>query len=532
MRVVCFWSFKGGVGRSLALANLASILARLGKNVLCLDLDLEAPSLPHIFDVADPKYGFVNFALDWLSGGPAAVDSDVRNLVMRVRETESLDRGQVGLVAAGGTATDETRDAYWDAIIGGQLGVLFPPPMFADPKWEPEFSSFEGLYKGFWGAFLTELEHSNPKWDFLLVDTRPGLSPLSTASLGIFRGAPDLLVGEDFSAEALWNISPWIADLVLFADPSSPPTLPGIREFLKRLSSDAEIAKDRRVTLVTRVPGSLEVSTGSKFDAQDWLGEVSDRVHAFERLASDPSLEKDGRMLVPLSGPVEYRPPLNSYLRICLAAFEMANVIPSSGRVRDQLLAFRSMLGVQEGERPHDYKLFELPAGGRMFNIRDREPNISLRVETLHSLLDSLWADVEQRGLPEGLGPGLRQAGRAAGTRFGSVHFAARAGAATGDREAIEEWCDFDSRVGWGLLDPVFAERGNLVAVNVYNNAFAVRLAEDDEDVHNFCDFLSGYFEGVLSELLQKDVTVGQHPPELCIRGGSRDACTFTLETA
>lgn len=43
--VVAFYSFKGGVGRSTLLGIVAWTLAARGKNVVCLDLDLEAPGL-------------------------------------------------------------------------------------------------------------------------------------------------------------------------------------------------------------------------------------------------------------------------------------------------------------------------------------------------------------------------------------------------------------------------------------------------------------------------------------------------------
>ena len=45
MYIVTFYSFKGGTGRSLALANTAAELARRGKRVLMVDFDLEAPGL-------------------------------------------------------------------------------------------------------------------------------------------------------------------------------------------------------------------------------------------------------------------------------------------------------------------------------------------------------------------------------------------------------------------------------------------------------------------------------------------------------
>ena len=48
--VITFYSYKGGVGRSFALANIAVLLGRWGFRVLCIDWDLEAPGLTHFFD--------------------------------------------------------------------------------------------------------------------------------------------------------------------------------------------------------------------------------------------------------------------------------------------------------------------------------------------------------------------------------------------------------------------------------------------------------------------------------------------------
>src|SRR5580693_1025783 len=50
--VITFYSYTGGVGRSMALANVASLLARRcepERGVLMVDWDLESPSLHHYF---------------------------------------------------------------------------------------------------------------------------------------------------------------------------------------------------------------------------------------------------------------------------------------------------------------------------------------------------------------------------------------------------------------------------------------------------------------------------------------------------
>ncbi|KAB1909743.1 tetratricopeptide repeat protein [Micromonospora tulbaghiae] len=48
-QVVTFYSYKGGTGRTMALANVAWILAANGKRVLAVDWDLESPGLSRFF---------------------------------------------------------------------------------------------------------------------------------------------------------------------------------------------------------------------------------------------------------------------------------------------------------------------------------------------------------------------------------------------------------------------------------------------------------------------------------------------------
>jgi hypothetical protein len=56
--IVTFYSFKGGVGRSMALANVGEILADWGYRVVLCDWDLEAPGLERYFSpVESPWFG-------------------------------------------------------------------------------------------------------------------------------------------------------------------------------------------------------------------------------------------------------------------------------------------------------------------------------------------------------------------------------------------------------------------------------------------------------------------------------------------
>src|ERR1700722_5976752 len=65
-RIVTFYSFKGGTGRTMALANVAWILAANGKRVLVADWDLESPGLHRFFQPfmeteVNRKAGIVDF---------------------------------------------------------------------------------------------------------------------------------------------------------------------------------------------------------------------------------------------------------------------------------------------------------------------------------------------------------------------------------------------------------------------------------------------------------------------------------------
>ena len=54
--IITFYSYKGGVGRTMALANVSVMLSKWGHKVLVVDWDLEAPGLEHFYkDYIDRK---------------------------------------------------------------------------------------------------------------------------------------------------------------------------------------------------------------------------------------------------------------------------------------------------------------------------------------------------------------------------------------------------------------------------------------------------------------------------------------------
>src|ERR1700731_4098694 len=69
-KIITFYSYKGGTGRSMALSNVAWILASNGYRVLLIDWDLEAPGLHRYLRpfLVDPELsstpGLIDFVWD------------------------------------------------------------------------------------------------------------------------------------------------------------------------------------------------------------------------------------------------------------------------------------------------------------------------------------------------------------------------------------------------------------------------------------------------------------------------------------
>ena len=64
-KTIVLYSYKGGVGRTMALANIACLMAKQGKKILLIDWDLEAPGLDSYFtSIRDEDLGLVDMITD------------------------------------------------------------------------------------------------------------------------------------------------------------------------------------------------------------------------------------------------------------------------------------------------------------------------------------------------------------------------------------------------------------------------------------------------------------------------------------
>ncbi|MFN0095305.1 MAG: KGGVGR-motif variant AAA ATPase [Dehalococcoidia bacterium] len=76
-KVITFYSYKGGVGRTMTLANVAWRLAnKSGFHVIVADWDLEAPGLHRFFGITDEQAETTPGILEFLEAWKAAIDED------------------------------------------------------------------------------------------------------------------------------------------------------------------------------------------------------------------------------------------------------------------------------------------------------------------------------------------------------------------------------------------------------------------------------------------------------------------------
>src|ERR1700741_943684 len=154
-RVVTFYSFKGGVGRSFALCDVAVFLAKWGFEVLCVDFDLEAPGLHNYFAPwlsKAPRPGMLEILEAWCKKEPDEAVSNNAIQQLNVPETDN----RLSLMTAGGQS-------------GGKYARLLPAINWTD--------LFDEVHQA--GRRLEALrDRWLDRFDIVLIDSRTGWSDI------------------------------------------------------------------------------------------------------------------------------------------------------------------------------------------------------------------------------------------------------------------------------------------------------------------------------------------------------------------
>jgi hypothetical protein len=176
-RRLIFYSVKGGVGRSTALAIAAAELATRGCNVLVIDLDLEAPGLGSLLLRAEniPEFGVT----DWFAAVAAGADAESLVQDMTGPSPFTSSRAVVDVVPAAGRDPGSYLSKLARAYTPGSAGE--------------QYTGFNFSRKA--DALLVQLA-SRRRYDAILIDARAGLHETS-GGLILGLGARALLFGVD-----------------------------------------------------------------------------------------------------------------------------------------------------------------------------------------------------------------------------------------------------------------------------------------------------------------------------------------------
>ncbi|MBE0471749.1 MAG: ParA family protein [Methyloprofundus sp.] len=177
---IVFFSIKGGVGRSTALAVTAWSLAEQGKKVLVLDLDLESPGLSSNLLPEDrrPSYGITDWLVEDLVDNGDLIFKDMVAL-------SSLSRnGEIYVVPAHGRDSGE---------YVSKLGRVWMPK-FNQGQRESWSTRLERL--------ITALEEAYD-FDVILIDSRAGIDEVASACVTDLKA--NLVLMFAISGEQTWS---------------------------------------------------------------------------------------------------------------------------------------------------------------------------------------------------------------------------------------------------------------------------------------------------------------------------------------
>jgi hypothetical protein len=158
-RRIVFYSIKGGVGRSTALAATTWALAEQGKKVLVLDLDLQSPGISSILLAKEnlPAYGIVDWLVEDL------VDNGATIFPYMIGFSSLSHNSAIYVVPAHGQDTGE---------YISQLGRIWMA--------KPRNKHFREAWHTRLNRLLDELE-TYYKPDIVLIDSRAGIDEVASA---------------------------------------------------------------------------------------------------------------------------------------------------------------------------------------------------------------------------------------------------------------------------------------------------------------------------------------------------------------
>jgi chromosome partitioning protein len=160
VKTIAFHSYKGGTGKTTIAANLSTLLVSKGFNVLLIDMDVYAPSL-HVYFNSKPEKWMNNYLLDDLEFSD--VIYDFSSVIQDFYPSELSSNKKKGI-----------------------FNIVFSNPKkeeITSLDFQNRDSSKSQMLKKM--LYLREKSNSDINYDFIILDTSPGIRPWSINALAI-----------------------------------------------------------------------------------------------------------------------------------------------------------------------------------------------------------------------------------------------------------------------------------------------------------------------------------------------------------
>jgi MinD-like ATPase involved in chromosome partitioning or flagellar assembly len=241
MKTITFYSYKGGVGRSLTLANIALRLSEFNKKVCLIDFDLEAPGLPIKFSkfVKEPiESGLVDYIHEYSNNGILPTSILPYCIKFAINRNRNLT-----LIPAGNIDSN----TYWKKLSSIDWYSLV----------------YENRNSVSFFLDLKEKIRREINPDFLLIDSRTGISEMSGITISLL--ADDVVVISANNDENLQG-SKKIIDSLLNPNNSLLGKTPKITFILSRIPfTDLPEDRAKEQLLVTKVQNQINLSLNQEF---------------------------------------------------------------------------------------------------------------------------------------------------------------------------------------------------------------------------------------------------------------------------
>lgn len=184
-RIFTFYSFKGGVGRTMAVANLAFVAASNGKRVLVMDWDLEAPGLAYYFrGLTEPSVtrylkeapGMLNILWRWRNAVDAEPNDIENNIDLNTFKSGDVFNNTVHPIVSRRFLGEEGCVDY----IGAGSPLVETPTKVPYQEALSRFNWADFYESSGGGYFVDSLRKwAKSRYDLILIDSRTGFADVA-----------------------------------------------------------------------------------------------------------------------------------------------------------------------------------------------------------------------------------------------------------------------------------------------------------------------------------------------------------------